>query len=195
MEINTSDIFATLEQEGKQVKDFLSYNIMLIGFMGAGKTTVSSYLSNFLDMEEVDTDKEIVKRERKTIPQIFEEDGEEYFRNCETSILLDLQKRKQLIVSCGGGIVLRDENVSCMKKQGRIVLLTATPKTILERVKDSKERPILNNNMNEEFIASLMEKRRERYLLAADLIIETDNKTVEEICKELVVKLIQSNKE
>lgn len=195
MEINTSDIFATLEQEGKQVKDFLSFNIMLIGFMGAGKTTVSSYLSNFLDMEEVDTDKEIVKREGKTIPQIFEEDGEEYFRNCETSILLDLQKRKQLIVSCGGGIVLRDENVSCMKKQGRIVLLTATPKTILERVKDSKERPILNNNMNEEFIASLMEKRRERYLLAADLIIETDNKTVEEICKELVVKLIQSSKE
>ena len=162
---------------------------MLIGFMGAGKSTVSSYLSHLLEMEEVDTDKLIVEKEGMSIPQIFEEFGESYFRNYESNTLIELQKRKQLIVSCGGGIVLREENVDHMKKRGRIVLLTATPETTLERVKDSTERPILNNNMNTTFIAELMDKRREKYLAAADIIVETDHKTIAQISEEVVAKL------
>lgn len=172
-----------------QAKSLFSYNIMLIGFMGAGKSTVSSYLSHLLEMEEVDTDKLIVEKEGMSIPQIFEEFGESYFRNCESNTLIELQKRKQLIVSCGGGIVLREENVDHMKKRGRIVLLTATPETTLERVKDSTERPILNNNMNTTFIAELMDKRREKYLAAADIIVETDHKTIAQISEEVVAKL------
>lgn len=172
-----------------QAKSLFSYNIMLIGFMGAGKSTVSSYLSHLLEMEEVDTDKLIVEKEGMSIPQIFEEFGESYFRNYESNTLIELQKRKQLIVSCGGGIVLREENVDHMKKRGRIVLLTATPETTLERVKDSTERPILNNNMNTTFIAELMDKRREKYLAAADIIVETDHKTIAQISEEVVAKL------
>lgn len=192
MEKEMINVFADMEKEENKTKELIPYNIMLIGFMGAGKSTVSSYLSEKLEMEEVDTDQLIVKMEGKKIPQIFEENGEAYFRDCESNILIELQKRKQLIVSCGGGIVLREENIQHMKKQGRIVLLTATPQTTLERVKDSKERPILNNNMNTEFIAELMEKRREKYQAAADIIVATDNKTITQICEEIVDKLIES---
>ena len=77
-----------------------------------------------------------------------------------------------------------------MKKNGRVVLLTASPETILERVKDSHERPLLENNKNTEFIAGLMEARREKYQAAADIIVATDGKTELEICEELVKKLL-----
>jgi shikimate kinase len=185
------DVFKCIEKNSRkiQAKSLFSYNIMLIGFMGAGKSTVSSYLSHMLEMKEVDTDQLIVEKEGMSISQIFEEYGETYFRNCESNTLIELQKRKQLIVSCGGGIVLRDENVQHMKESGRIVLLTANPETTLERVKDSTQRPILNNNMNTKFIAELMEKRRDIYLEAADIIISTDNKSIEQVCEEVVTKL------
>lgn len=185
------DIFTYIVKNSRkiQAKSLFSYNIMLIGFMGAGKSTVSAYLGHLLEMEEVDMDELIVEKEGKSIPQIFEEYGEEYFRNCESNTLIELQKRKNLIVSCGGGIVLRPENVEHMKKYGRVVLLTATPETILERVKDSTHRPILNNNMNTEFIGSLMEKRKEKYYAAADITVATDGKNIQQICEELVGKL------
>ena len=173
-----------------EMKKLFHKNIMLIGFMGTGKSTVSSYLSKWLDMEEVDVDAMIATKAEKSIPEIFEEYGEEYFRDLETKTLLEVQKREQLIVSCGGGIVLRDENVKAMKEHGKIVLLTATPETVYERVKDSKNRPILNGNMNVEYIAQLMERRRERYLQCADIIIATDNKSVQQIGEEMIKKLI-----
>lgn len=186
------DIFTQIVKNSRkiQAKSLFSYNIMLIGFMGAGKSTVSAYLSHLLGMEEVETDGLIVEKEGMSIPQIFEEYGEEYFRNCESNTLIELQKREQLIVSCGGGIVLREENVEHMKKHGRIVLLTASPETTLKRVKDSTERPILQDNMNTEFISQLMEKRRKKYQKAADVTIQTDHKTIPEICEELITALL-----
>ncbi len=186
------DIFTTIEKNSKKVqsKKLFPYNIMLIGFMGTGKSTVSTYLCERLAMDSVDIDHLIVERQGVSINRIFEKYGEEYFRNCESDILIELQKRKQLIISCGGGIVLRDENIAHMKEDGRIVLLTGTPQTIYERVKDSKERPILNENMDVKFIENLMEKRRARYIEAADIMISTDHKTVHEICNELIAKLI-----
>ncbi len=77
-----------------------------------------------------------------------------------------------------------------MKKNGRVVLLTARPETVLERVRDSDERPLLNNNMNVDFIKKLMEKRRERYQEAADITVSTDGKTTSQICEEIISKLI-----
>lgn len=172
-----------------QLKQLFSRNIILIGFMGTGKSTVSEYLSKELKMDEVDMDALIVKREGISISQMFEQYGESYFRDKETQALIDVQKRNHLIVSCGGGIVLRDENVEHMKQNGRVVLLTATPKTIYERVKNSKERPILNSNMSVEYIAELMEKRRERYMQAADIVISTDGKSIPQICEEIISRI------
>ena len=95
------------------------------------------------------------------------------------------------MISCGGGVALRKENVIEMKKNGRVVLLTASPETIYERVKDSDDRPVLNGNKNVEFIADLMEKRREKYEAAADVVIQTDNKTILQISEELISKLME----
>ena len=89
-------------------------------------------------------------------------------------------------------MALRDINVEYMKQSGKVVLLTASPETIFERVRYSNERPILNGNMNVEFISDLMKKREPKYLDASDIIVSTDNKTINEICEEIVSKLIKS---
>ena len=166
-----------------------NYNIMIIGFMGVGKTTVSKELSKELNMPEVDMDAYIVEHEGKTIAKIFEEVMEEGFRKIETQCLKEIQMVKGRIVSCGGGAVLKDENVKCMKESGVILLLTATPETVYIRVKDNNDRPILNGNMNVPFIEELMNKRKDRYNEVADIIVETDNKSVYEICEEIKHKL------
>ena len=163
-------------------------NIMLIGFMGAGKTTVSRELTRLTGKTEVDMDAYIVQNEGCSINDIFENKGEAYFRQVETKYLKEIQKESGAIVSCGGGAVLKDENVQLMKENGVIVLLTATPETTLLRVQNSKDRPILNGNMNIEFITELMNKRKDRYLSVADIIVETDNKTVRDIGKEILEK-------
>lgn len=164
-------------------------NIIIIGFMGVGKTTVSSALSQMIGMDLLVIDDLIVEKEGMSISKIFKEYGEEYFRNSETNTLQDLQASERIVISTGGGIVLRDINIDYMKNLGTVVLLTASVATIYERVKDSVERPILKNNMNTEFISSLLEKRKARYEKAADIIVNTDNKSVEEVCKEIISKL------
>ena len=88
---------------------------------------------------------------------------------------------------------MREENVENLKKSSRIVLLTAEPETILERVKHSQERPLLNGHMNVEYIGELMEKRREKYEAAADLIVSTDKKTVNQVCEELIQRLRETD--
>lgn len=174
------DVFRRIVRNSKriQARKLFSYNIVLIGFMGAGKSTVSDYLSTMFAMKIVEMDQVISEREEMSIPDIFATYGEEYFRDLETKLLVEMQSKKNTIISCGGGAALREENVAEMKKNGRVVLLTASPQTVYERVKDSEERPILNGNNNVEYIAELMEKRREKYEAAADIVIQTDNKTV-----------------
>lgn len=186
------DIFKYIVKNSRriQVKALFNYNIFLIGFMGAGKSTVARELKKQLEMNYVEMDQLIVEQRGMAITDIFEEYGETYFRNLESNVLIELQKRKQTIVSCGGGIVVREDNKDHMKKNGRVVFLTATPNTVYERVKNSTERPILNNNMNVEFISQLLEKRRALYEEAADITVATDGKSVSEICDEIVSELI-----
>ena len=189
------DVFGCILRNSKriQARKLFDYNIVLIGFMGAGKSTVSTYLSKILASPQVEMDEEIVKKEGMSINKIFEEYGETYFRNCETNLLIELQKKNNQIISCGGGVALRDENVAEMKKNGKVVLLTASPEVILERVKDSDDRPLLRGNKNTEFISNMMEQRRPKYEAAADVVVNTDYKTVEEIAEEIVVKLTRGD--
>ncbi len=183
-----------LEDGKMQACSLFDYNIVLIGFMGSGKSTISGCLSQMLGMETVEMDQIISKREGMSISEIFEVHGEEYFRNLETGLLIEMQSKKNAVISCGGGTPMRESNVAEMKKNGRVVLLTAKPETIYERVKDSHDRPLLEHNKNTAFISQLMESRREKYEAAADLILETDGKDRLAVCREMVQKLLELDK-
>ena len=186
------DIFHAIGKAGKQMqaRKLFDYNIVLIGFMGAGKTSISEYLKTLFAMDVIEMDQIIAEREGMSIPDIFEVHGEQYFRDLETNLLIEMQSRKNVVISCGGGTPLRECNVVEMKKNGRVVLLTASPETIFDRVKDSHDRPVIENNKNVPFIADLMEKRRAKYEAAADIVINTDGKSIIEVCEELVQKLL-----
>lgn len=186
------DVFFQIRQNSKQIqaRRLFNYNIVLIGFMGAGKSTISDYLRTAFAMEVVEMDQIISERQGMSISDIFETYGEEYFRDLETSLLIEMQSRTNVVISCGGGVPMRERNVVEMKKNGKVVLLTARPETILERVRDNHDRPLLEGNKNVEFIAGLMEKRCRKYEAAADVIIETDGKNELEICEELVQRIL-----
>lgn len=164
-------------------------NIYLIGFMGAGKSTIARELVNRTDAKRIEMDQMIVEQQGMEISDIFEKYGEEHFRDLETELLRSFLGQENMVVSCGGGSVLRDENAKLMKENGAIILLKATPETIYERVKNSTDRPILNGNMNVEFIRELMEKRRERYEAVADITVCVDGKDRQEISREILAAL------
>ena len=164
----------------------LKEHIFLIGFMGCGKSTNAVCLAEMTGARQVEMDQMIVENEGMAIADIFKEKGEAYFRELETELIKSFAGVKPAVISCGGGAGLKEENVRLMKECGKIVLLTAEPETIYERVKDSTERPVLNGNMNVGYIEELMEKRRPKYEEAADVTVATDGKTSEEICEEIL---------
>lgn len=164
-------------------------NIFLIGFMGVGKTTVAELLCQKTGAVQVEMDQMIVEQQDMAISDIFDEYGENYFRRLETDLLCELQAKENLVVSCGGGAVLKEKNVELMKACGSIVLLTAEPETIYRRVKDNTDRPLLNGNMSINYIKELMDEREECYEDAADIRVATDHKSIELIVEEILKKL------
>lgn len=157
--------------------------------MGTGKTTISRKLQEKLKFSLYDTDAMIVEQEGMRIPEIFEKKGEAYFRQLETGVIKKFEEMEKCIVSCGGGLPLNRENVAYMRHCGTIVLLQATPQTVFEHVRYGKERPILNGNMNVEYIEMLMKRRESAYQYAADVTIVTDGKELEEITEEIIQRL------
>ena len=138
--------------------------IYLTGFMGTGKSMILNCLHEVCGFDKIEMDEQIVQEQGMSIPEIFEKKGEEYFRNLETELVKKISAMDNIVVSCGGGTVMRQCNVDEMKKNGTIVLLTAEPETVYERVKGSHNRPLLEKNMNPEYIKELMEARRPKYV-------------------------------
>ncbi len=159
-------------------------NIVLCGMMGVGKTSVGKKLEWLSKRVCVDTDELIVQKHGK-IADIFERYGEEYFRNLETETAEKLSKRDNLIISTGGGLVMREKNVELLKKKGKIFFLRATLDTLLSRVTVNDSRPLLKENA-ENKLRQLISTRTPVYEAAADYIIDTDNRSVADIAQEIL---------
>ncbi|MDF2819642.1 MAG: shikimate dehydrogenase [Clostridiales bacterium] len=166
-------------------------NIILVGFMGSGKSTVGRELSSKLQFDFHDTDKIIESMEQMSVADIFEEQGEEAFRNMETELATKLKQNfDRSVIATGGGIVMRSENVQSLKEAGKIVYLKVSKDNVIERLERDKKRPLLQVNDREQRIIELLEKRNPIYTNMADHIIDTDNKTVDEIVKEIMTKVV-----
>lgn len=168
-------------------------NIVLIGMTGVGKTTIGKCLSNVLDKEFVDTDDLIEKKMEMKIPNIFTQYGEEYFRSLESDVIDMIYKDHKLIISTGGGIVLNKDNINKLKENGMIVLLESSIETIINNIENSfGNRPLLNNEENMiSNITALYEKRKILYFDSANIIINVDNKSIEDIVYEIIDKCVK----
>jgi shikimate kinase len=160
-------------------------NIYLIGMMGSGKTVTGEILADLLDRDFVDLDGEIQKKEKRTIPEIFAQSGEPYFRDVESSVLDQFSKKKGQVVATGGGIVLRDENVRCMKETGTVVLLKASAESLWQRVRYAKDRPLLNKPDPFGALKQILIDRESFYDNACDFSVSTDGKIAEDIATEV----------
>jgi shikimate kinase len=164
--------------------------LFLIGYRGTGKTVIGKNIARKLGKQFVDTDELIVKIAGKTIPKIFSEDGEDKFRKIETLALKKACEENFEIISCGGGIITREENINILKENGLVCLLKADSKTIFKRIyKDENRPPLTDKNPFEEIIL-MLEKRKELYERAKDFEIDTTNNSIEE-CVELILKELE----
>ncbi|WP_028950774.1 shikimate kinase [Sulfurihydrogenibium subterraneum] len=161
-------------------------NIYLVGFMGSGKSTVGKILADKTSREFVDVDKLIEEREKMSIKDIFEKKGEPYFRELERKYLQELLNTQNLVVSTGGGLGAGAENMNQMKKNGIVVWLDINLNTVLERIKNDENRPLLNQPL--EKIKQLFEERKKVYGLAT-YRINVENKTPFQIVEEILNKI------
>lgn len=165
----------------------MNHNIVLIGYMGSGKSTAAKELHIKTGMEVIDTDAAIVKEQGRSINEIFQTDGETTFRELETELLRGLSEgSSEYILSTGGGMPVREENRTILKTLGTVFFLKAETDTILERVKEDTQRPLLQGVDQRTKISAMLKERTPMYELAADHVIETDGKTIEEVVSEIL---------
>lgn len=174
-----------------QSERLFPYTIVLIGFMGVGKTSVGRILGEQLGREFVDLDEVLEKRLGMAISQYFSAYGEGAFRTQERESLKEVAKLDQLVLATGGGAVLDPLNVAALKQRGRLVLLTASPETIYRRLKDDGSRPLLGGEVNLERIKELVDKRKPLYEGAGELILATDDYSPDEVAGQIVQGLLQ----
>lgn len=166
-------------------------NIVLVGFMGTGKTTIATKLSHRLKMRYVSIDDMIEKKEKRTINEIFTKSGEEYFRDVEGAVARELSGQEGLVIDTGGGIVIREENINNLRQNGIIVCLTADPGIIIERTKKYKHRPLLNCEDPKRKVLELLKKRAPFYA-RADHAIDTGKLTVRQAVEE-IIKIVETD--
>lgn len=165
-------------------------HIILIGFMGAGKTTLGRRLARALRLTFTDTDDRIVARVGMPVTAIFDQYGEDYFRELETEMLQELlEEKERCVVSVGGGLPMREENQLYLKRLGLVVYLRAGVQTLMGRLGRDKSRPMLKGGDLRSKIEELMAIRQDTYEKTADLIIDTDGKDFERLILEISEKI------
>ena len=167
-------------------------HVILIGFMGAGKTTIGKRLSKKLGVSLLDTDRLIEEEAQITISRIFETIGEEAFRQAETRMLKTLAKYEdKAVISVGGGLPMREENRKILKEMGTVVYLRVRPSTVIKRLKGDTTRPLLQGEDAQKKVRTLLNDREKLYQEAAHLTVDVDGKTVGQITTEIEGSLIQ----
>lgn len=167
-------------------------HVILIGFMGAGKTTIGKRLSRRLGVSLLDTDRLIEEEENTTISRMFETKGEEAFRQAETRMLKTLaQCEDKAVISTGGGLPMREENRKILKETGTVVYLRVQPDTVLKRLKGDTARPLLQGGDAPKKVRTLLNDREGLYQEAAHITVDVDDKTVGQIAAEIERLLTQ----
>lgn len=165
-------------------------NIVLIGYRGTGKSTVGKLLAMRLGRQFVSTDEEIIKRAKRTIPEIVAQEGWEYFRDLESDVCRELAGRDRLVIDTGGGAILRTQNVEALKKNGILFWLTASVETITKRIGRSNQRPSLTGSKS--FIDEIQDVLRERtpkYQAASDHVITTDDQSIKQLVEIILTRV------
>lgn len=162
-------------------------NIVLIGFMGTGKSSVGKILAKRLKRHWVDVDQRIEETAKRKISEIFEKDGEAYFRDLEKQAIRQITSGHNLVITTGGGAVLDPENRQALKKNGFLITLSATPETIFKRVSQSRHRPLLKGDLMTEIRRLLAQ--REPFYRQSDCTFSTDEKTAAEMADLLEAAL------
>ena len=165
-------------------------NIALIGFMGSGKTAVGQLLAKKLDRKFIELDLLIEQKAGKSIPEIFQQDGEIAFRELEIEVAKEVSKEQYSVIACGGGVVLNKINIDRLKKSSKIVYLTASPRVILKRVSSEEgQRPLLEVDNPTLTIRELLGFRKPFYERAADIIINTSKLDINSVAEQIISKL------
>lgn len=168
-------------------------NIILIGLMGSGKTTVGRILGKKLGREFVDTDRVIEEKLGKSITEIFNTQGEEFFREFEKLTIAEAAKHSDTVIATGGGAVMNEENMLALKSGGKVFFLAACPWTLANRLKGDKKRPLLEGAQTvdeaTDKLRGCLGSRQPLYEKYADRVVETKNKTPEQVAEEIISNL------
>lgn len=165
-------------------------NIALIGFMGTGKTAVGQLLAKKLGRKFIELDWLIERKAGKTIPQIFQQEGEIGFRELEIEVTREVAGEKNAVIACGGGLVLNKINIDRLKESSRIIYLTTSPGVILKRVASEEgQRPLLEVDDPAQTIRDLLRFRKPFYERAADITINTSRLDIGAVAEQIIEKL------
>lgn len=165
-------------------------NIILIGFMGSGKSSIGKFLQKRYGYTLIDTDDYIEKQQNRSINDIFATDGEEYFRNLETECIKELinKSEKGFVIAVGGGLPMRSENQTLLKTLGKVVYLRATEDTLVDRLTGDSKRPLLKGGDLRTKIKDLFARREATYMSLADVVVDTDDCSYETVYNSIKEK-------
>lgn len=183
------DLYRVILRSSRRIqsKQLYPYNLVLIGFMGIGKSIVGRQLSEVSGYDFYDTDAIIEAETGQKVQEIFWKKGEAYFRGQEKTVIKCLAENRQAIIACGGGAVLKQENIMALNKTGKLIWLKASLDTLYSRLRNDDTRSPLLAEKNIAFIQKLLQERQPLYEAAADISINTDSKPVSKIV-EIILK-------
>ena len=187
MVVSIVELFRFIMQQSRnvQMRHCIPKNIVLIGFMACGKTTIGKELAKLSGYVFVDTDAEIENRHCQSIKAIFAEHGEAKFRESERAVIAQLTGQEHCVIASGGGAILDVANVRALKLNGILVWLKLSVETMIERLNTASGRPLADEIATAE-IERLYRQRAEQYEKTADIIIDADGKSVTEICVDIL---------